>query len=936
MATQPETPPTTDEGGGDSGTNPETRTLEQTQATNGVDADGYAIGYGVRDETGALSNLRRNSETGDLYDPGGIPSASANIDPGVGAYDDTGTGSPEDTSAGPTSEISAPKTVTATYSTTDLFKQQIVPQPNVLDKFGSYTYHASLYLMSTEQFTQLMVSNKKTVNGYQLLMQSGGAPGNTGGFQSGLAPTLFENDGQGSSSNAGVPTANQASAGRSPAFPDDFYFDSITIENRLIGGETRAAHSATAIKFTIVEPNGITLIDRLYQAVQDYMSKDGKTPINYNAVTYLMVIRFYGYDENGNIQPGIKGSDSNSIIEKFIPFRISELNWSIQNKLVQYNIVGAPTQLVIGNGTRRGTIPYDIQLSASSVSELLGIGVSYQNTETSTAAPGESTTYYENDGTSSTSSTAPPNASAAPSTKKILKQGLMGAMNEFQQKLVEQGIYEVADEYNIVFAKGAEKIASAKIVPPGTKVESKQTPMSPVPTQSAESLEMSRVSKDTSVRNWSVTAGMQVVQAIELAIRNSTYILNQQLVQDDPTSDAVINNPGADGKPVTWYQISFKAVPKKPYDKLRNDYAYKITFEISPFRIENYNSKYFPVNKFRGLHKSYQYWFTGKNTAVLDYQENMNNLYNITVSGTDEKNSQAAIQRRVLTSSMRDIPFYNYQAASTETRQGSEGKAFEGSSNLAEVLYDPQGLAHAKLKIVGDPAWIQQGSMAGGVNAKEFNYSAFLPDGTINFDASQILFEIAWQRPQDYNLQTGLADPYSNNPSSPRQPLQSRVYTATKVVSEFAHGKFEQTVEGQLYYFVKPNATNKAANTSLSNTQGSDPRDAEAGNGRGSRGKSQAAANSMNRGQSGTKGAPSNDQGSAIAGTDANSTTESTPTPNDQVQPSPPPDAPTSGSGEPLSWYDNDAAPPPQTLARLAEAGIEEAPSGPQDISREA
>jgi hypothetical protein len=447
---------------------------------------------------------------------------------------------------------------------------------------------------------------------------------------------------------------------------------------------------------------------------------------------------------------------------------------------------------------------------------------------------------------------------------------------------------------------------------------------------------MSKVNKDTSVRNWSVTAGMQVVQAIELAIRNSTYILGQQLVQDDPTTDAVINNPGADGKPVTWYQIAFKAVPKKPYDKLRNDYAYKITFEISPFRIENYNSKYFPVNKFRGLHKSYQYWFTGQNTAVLDYQENMNNLYNITVSGTDGKNSQAAVQRRVLTSSMREIPFYNFQAASSETRQGSEGKAFEGSANLAEVLYDPQGLARAKLKIVGDPAWMQQGSMAGGVSPKEFSYSGFLPDGTINFDASQILFEIAWQRPQDYNLQTGLADPYSNNPSSPRQPLQSRVYTATKVISEFNNGKFEQTVEGQLYMFVKPNGTNKASNTSLPNAQTPDPRDREAGNSRGSRGTSQAAAKAGNRGQAGAKTLPTSNPGSAVAGSTDNSTNETPPTTNDQVQPSLPPSAPTSGSGEPLTWYDDGSVPPPSTLDRVSIAGLEGVPDGPQDISRDA
>ena len=245
----------------------------------------------------------------------------------------------------------------------------------------------------------------------------------------------------------------------------------------------------------------------MYQAAQDYLSEGGKTTINYAAVTYLMVLRFYGYDENGNLvvaqgNPGNNTSDPNAVIEKFIPFRITELQWSVQNKLVQYNITGAPMGLVIGGGTRRGTVPYDVQLSASSVSELLGTNTSYSGISSTTDTPGASTTGLQSDANQSDAETqrlmrsAPPNATAAPTTKKTVRQGLMGAMNEYQQQLVRDGIYEIADEYDIVFVNGAESIANAKIVPPGTTVESKQSGMSQPATQSPESLEMSKVSKD--------------------------------------------------------------------------------------------------------------------------------------------------------------------------------------------------------------------------------------------------------------------------------------------------------------------------------------------------------------------------------------------------------------------------------------------------------
>ena len=113
----------------------------------------------------------------------------------------------------------------------------IVPQPNVLDRFASYTYSASVYLMSTKQYTQLLRSKKKNINGYNLLFQSGGAPPNNGGFQGALG-TGQQNSTGGDGTNSTTPPGgilgtNDVDAGRNPAFPLDFYIDSITIDNAL-------------------------------------------------------------------------------------------------------------------------------------------------------------------------------------------------------------------------------------------------------------------------------------------------------------------------------------------------------------------------------------------------------------------------------------------------------------------------------------------------------------------------------------------------------------------------------------------------------------------------------------------------------------------------------------------------------------------------------
>jgi len=764
--TNAEAPATSNDGSGDQNTNPATTvTIAQSQSTT----------YGSQ---GPIAVNQDDS-------PG-----KAVISSGAGAKSE---------------DAGVPNKTTTQANVNAASQAKIIPQPNVLDKFGSYTYSASVYLLTPAQYKRLLVSKKKQINGYQLLFQSGGAPNNVGG-------------------KLGSAEVTGPDRGRNPAFNLDFYIDSITIDNALPGKMTGAAHMVTDLKFTVVEPNGISLLDRIYEAVQDHVPKNGNGAINYTSVTYLMVLRFYGYDASGKLIGGSSaapiGSDSNSsVVEKYIPFIINGVDWTVSNKLVSYDFKCTPQGQGIGGTTRRGTIPYDIELSDSTVAGLLGGDAKYSSATAKSANPGGSTTAVKTEtainqetGETYQKISAPPNANAAPNAKKGITQGLMGAMNEFQQSLVQEGIYQFADEYYIEFADKA--IADATIVLPGKQKNKAASPQAKAATQDAQTLLQEKVSANLDVRNFTITAGQQILQAIELAIRNSSYISNQSLIITDEETGVSYPNPNSRNQPFKWFQISMQAEPKeKEYDSFRNDYAYKITFVISSYSVPNFNSSYFPATKFPGVHKSYNYWFTGQNTAVLDYQANFNNLYTITVTGTDPKNSAAAAIKRAYSSSMLHVPKYNYAPRSTESSIGAKNAGNENSANAAEYLYDPSSLGETKLKIIGDPAWIQQGSLFAGVNAKEFNYSPFLPDGTINFDSQQVLFEIAWQRPEDYDTFTGLADPYSRTKkiTGDRQPIQSYVYQATRCISEFKNGRFDQTIEGSLYMFPNDSGTNTAA-----------------------------------------------------------------------------------------------------------------------------
>jgi hypothetical protein len=801
--------PVTSDAGGDSGTDGPLRTTEQTQATNGYDK-----GINIYTEDGTLSNFRRNPETGLLYDASGLPG-------GVDLKTESGTPTRDDAANNSTST----KQTQVNASEASLVK--IIPQPNVLDDYYSYSYQISVYLANDSQYKRLMFGNNLKLDGYQLLFQTGGAPLNRDGVRPQPAAGTTDQDG------GTVPPEerNYPDGGRNPFFDNDFYIDSVSLENKLPAGGSGGAHFDTDLKFTLIEPQGMTLLERLRDAVENHSPQNENGKVNYLAATYVMVIRFYGYDQSGNIVMPIKGgltvggqtSDTQAVVEKLVPFQITNIDWTIGSKTTSYEWKCKPVGLNIAGSTARGTIPYDLQLNAASVGKLLSGQARYTSTSAPVSNPGASTTATgsltqqqlaaaQAAPGSGSSVVAPQTAVSAPNPSRVVVQGLMQAMNDFQQKLVLDGVYEQADNYSIEFVgPGSEKISGATLVQPNVKLDKNKTIMS----KGKEVPEKDRV--DNASRSFSITAGQQILQVIELILRNSSYISSQALFTIDEDGKQIPTKNLNYNEPVKWYVINMSAKQRSgKLDGKRNDYAYDIKYTVSPFLIKNLASVYFPVNKFSGVHKSYPYWFTGQNTAVLEYQENLNAIFRMTLSGNVEEDASATKLRNAQTASLNEIMMYTYQARSTESSQGAQGKSFELGANAAELLYDPTGLKTAKVKIIGDPAWIAQGSLFRPVNQETFGGKAltqgFMPDGSVAFDNQEILFEIVWQRPEDYDLSTGMADPYSQTQKkyNARVALQSRVYIATKVVSEFRSGRFEQTLEGKMYTFIKPDGSNSA------------------------------------------------------------------------------------------------------------------------------
>jgi hypothetical protein len=131
----------------------------------------------------------------------------------------------------------------------------------------------------------------------------------------------------------------------------------------------------------------------------------------------------------------------------------------------------------------------------------------------------------------------------------------------------------------------------------------------------------------------------------------------------------------------------------------RNDFGYRMTFTISTYAINQMQSEYFPQSRFRGLHKVYNYWFTGQNTQVLGYEQNFNKLWAQALTGAGTGIKQKTNSRE----QWKKHIFQN----SNQSSQGAENqKVFEPGANAADYLYTAD-LASVKLSVIGDPAWIQ-------------------------------------------------------------------------------------------------------------------------------------------------------------------------------------------------------------------------------------
>ena len=635
------------------------------------------------------------------------------------------------------------------------FFKPIVTQQNPLLQFAHYTYNIGIYLQTPEQYVTMITTGNRSTQGLLKVLESGG----TGAVN-----------------------------GSDAIFPDIFIED-LEIQTLMMGNNP-GAHNAVDLNFTIIEPMGFTFLQKLRELC---------TANNMYGLTnqhYLMVISFKGYDENGNeVTPA-----NAEAMSKYIPFKFSKITTTVRTGAVQYACMATPPNYQIGQSVKRAAIRFNVELAGRTLNDIFNADGSESTSNTNSSYTADTGREFDDSGgyqayakrnedkikaSRNFSSYQPPQDSGP----KLRTQGVIKALNQEQIELVRNQKQSLPDIYRVEFK---DDLGSFKVVRnEALQLNKKDTPMDATTTQAKEATQQTGM--DTSIKKFSTVAGMPMMEFIDKMMRSSDYITKQQNYQIDGKTSRLVRIPGA--KPfLQWYNISTVVKPLK-FDSIRKDYAYDITYVISKKKILDTYSAYFNKADYLGVHKNYRYWFTGENTEVIDFEQELNAAFYVAMDNRVPEQEQD-IDGNTLNESTR--------AVQGNDEINDNGDAAE---KVSGILYSPVDFAKSIMTVFGDPDYIQQSE----IFYEPGYYDPFMPDGSVNVESQEVLYSIYFRTMEDYNDRTGeavLLDPQLKSEAEIKATTlegqdanQALIYRLIRATNRFSEGKFTQELEGLIREF---------------------------------------------------------------------------------------------------------------------------------------
>ena len=711
---------------------------------------------------------------------------------------------------------------------------------NALHSYTSYTYRITLFLLTDQDYTNL-ADSPSTFEPRWSLISSGG------GFNPEFTGTV----------EVRIPgydaTAAAKNASRHPDFREDFYFENLSLTTVVgLNSKTKASNSVE-ISFNIVEPYGLSLLDRLMSAC---MYPDGPQGApsgfaNYIEQPYLLQIDFLA--NTNEVEAG-----KNLITTKRIAIKIVEIKVKPGANGTEYRCKAIP----FNHSAFQQTVaacPISLSVTASTVEEYFDSQDTLSKIFDSTSGIAEERVESElNKWKQTWQGDNPPTLDEINLQREKIKssttytvKSLPAAYNSYMDGLAKTKRFTLPPNLINIFVD--EKMKKATLVDE-TKQDTRNTPL--VDSNKSFSLSVAKGAeradyKSTSVFN--IHAGTDIPSLIDRVMMSSSYIRNQ--VEDlKKTSDEIAQQNGSSFQPglegvqagngqlptvdsqrsgvtekskfLDWYKV----VPQiylNGFDKKANAYSKIVNFSIIPYKVPNsyhpdFQKTKVPTSK---VVREYNYLYTGLNqdiismdidfdatyyTAIGTYQkEKMRglNYAGADIESVGNQSQENAGQNTQPTSIPVPVRPVNNPSQESVYKLNQDPKDFSVSSLAKSIYSSSRGdMLNVKIRIVGDPAFIKQDDIY--YNPMSPEYSNFVPTpgskrapvnnttGQILFDTEQVFVKVNVLNAVDIDDTTGITNKQvllSNGRST--NGTFSGLYRVLTVKSDFSRGKFEQTLD---------------------------------------------------------------------------------------------------------------------------------------------
>jgi hypothetical protein len=647
----------------------------------------------------------------------------------------------------------------------------LYPIPNRLHQYPSYIYGLSLHLLTEDEYNDMV--NTQTYKPKRVLIASAGR----------YSPDNFP---------------------RSEFFDKDFYFEDLSVLTTIAPNNESRNTNSIDTSFTIIEPYGFTLIERIIKAAKAVKSE------SYTQMPYLLQIDFFTIDDAGKIVGSVEE------LRKRIPIKIMKFDVRVSGKGAEYKITAtAYNQSAYDKNTV--TTPANFEIVAGSVAEFFQ---SIEGTPADTVSfegnqvPGERAITEQNN--------IGPNFKGTANTTYTRVKSYGTAINEWCENLKSYGKVSENDVYRFEFDDIIGKSLfthSDTVTPKRTRMQDARTPNDFVNIKRQAAGEQQSI-YDPSKVIFQINYGTTIEKLLEYVIRNSDYVQNQLILPEDPDYDQKRKQMAEE--PLSWFKI-VPIVRLRKFDKIRGVFAREITYRITPYKIFNVRLDIAPQGVQLSPCKNYNYIYTGKNDDVFDFDINFNALYFNQV--TAYRNSLAELNptadSNAVAQQTQNFPNYGGGDASMEPNavmpailhpvvQNSTASATGGASDTKQVaavdladsimtntLGDMMSL---KLKILGDPDFIKQDDVfyripltsVTATPTKPTTDERLLPNNSsLVMDNGELYAQVLFRTPVDIDESTGLMEFDSNYKNS----LFSGLYRIIQVTSNFRGGQFTQELE---------------------------------------------------------------------------------------------------------------------------------------------